>query len=151
MHESELNISSINHTNTDTQYPVCYRFLQILSNSLHILKNLYESPIPISSISPIPIPIPILGIGIGISAHTRYRSNSSVDKCHQLHVGSKKYCCPDLHVDNWRVEKIDEAMTGFENLKDVQLEEHKLDKVESCNHYEGKFQIKKTGSEGRRI
>ena len=48
-----------------------------------------------------------------------------VDKCHQLHVGSKKYCCPDLHVDNWGVEKIGEAMTGFENLKDVQLEEHK--------------------------
>ena len=36
---------------------------------------------------------------------------------------------PYLHVENWGVEKIDDAMTGLENLKDVQLEEHKLDKV----------------------
>ena len=52
-----------------------------------------------------------------------------VDKCHQLHVGTKKHCCPDLQIDNWGVEKKDEIMTGFDNLTDVRLEDHKLEKV----------------------
>ena len=42
-----------------------------------------------------------------------------VDKCHQLHVGAQKHCCPDLHIDNWGVEKRDDIMTGFKHLTDV--------------------------------
>ena len=53
-----------------------------------------------------------------------------VDKCHQLHIGSKKHLCPDLHIDNWGIEKVDEAKTGFGNLKDVQVEDHKVENVE---------------------
>jgi hypothetical protein len=53
-----------------------------------------------------------------------------VDKCHQLHIGNKKEHCPELHIDNWGVKKCDEAKTGFQNLKDVKEDDHKMENVE---------------------
>ena len=53
-----------------------------------------------------------------------------VDKCHQLHIGCKKDLCPDLHIDNWGVTKCDEAKTGFGNLEDTFLGQHKVDEVD---------------------
>ena len=53
-----------------------------------------------------------------------------VDKCHQLHIGRKKELCPDLHIDSWGIKKMDEAKTGFKNLIDVQIDDHKIENVE---------------------
>ena len=53
-----------------------------------------------------------------------------VDKCHQLHFGGKKNLCPNLYIDNWGIKKADEAKTGFDNLKDVQLEDYKIESVD---------------------
>ena len=53
-----------------------------------------------------------------------------VDKCHQLHIGRKKDLCPELHIDRWGVQKTDEAKTGFKNLVDVKMDDHKLENVE---------------------
>ena len=53
-----------------------------------------------------------------------------VDKCHQLHFGGKHHLCPDLHIDKWEVTKCDEAKTGFKNLKDEYLGDHKLESVD---------------------
>ena len=39
-------------------------------------------------------------------------------KCHRLHVGAKNHVCPDLFVDNWKMEKVDEFENGIRNLKD---------------------------------
>ena len=53
-----------------------------------------------------------------------------VEKCHQLHFGGKKNPCPDLHIDNWGVKKCNETKTGFANLVDEHLGDHKLKDVE---------------------
>ena len=53
-----------------------------------------------------------------------------VEKCHQLHFGGKKNLCPDLHIDNWGVKKCNETKTGFANLVDEHLGDHKLKDVE---------------------
>ena len=49
------------------------------------------------------------------------------DKCHQLHVGEHRMTCPDLYLDEWKLQKKDELMTGIENLVDVQTSDHKIE------------------------
>ena len=49
-----------------------------------------------------------------------------VDKCHQLHIGKKSNCCPDLFIDHWEVQKIDSTKTGFNNLRDTKVDENKI-------------------------
>ena len=49
------------------------------------------------------------------------------DKCHQLHVGENRITCPDLYIDEWKLEKHDEMMTGVDNLVDVLTDEHKIE------------------------
>ena len=53
-----------------------------------------------------------------------------VEKCHKLHFGGKRHLCPDLHIDNWGLKKIDEEKTGLENLEDVHLGYYKIEGVE---------------------
>ena len=53
-----------------------------------------------------------------------------VEKCHKLHFGGKRHLCPDLHIDNWGLKKIDEEKTGLENLEDVYLGYYKIEGVE---------------------
>ena len=53
-----------------------------------------------------------------------------VEKCHQLHFGGKKNLCPDLHIINCGVKKSNEAKTGFANLVNDHLGDHKLKDVE---------------------
>ena len=71
---------------------------------------------------------------VEVTAYINAKSNCKkiqfgVDKCHQLHFGGKKNLCPDLYVDSWEVTKADEAKTGFENLTDTQMEDHKIENV----------------------
>ena len=49
------------------------------------------------------------------------------DKCHQLHVGKNKIKCPDLFIDEWKLDKKDEMETGIENLVDVETGDHKIE------------------------
>ena len=58
------------------------------------------------------------------------------DKCHQLHVGEKRITCPDLYIDEWKLEKHDEMKTGVDNLVDVLTDEHKIE-VASDEKYLG--------------
>ena len=51
------------------------------------------------------------------------------DKCHQLHVGKANVCCPDLYIDEWKLEKKDELKTGVENLVDILVDQHKIENV----------------------
>ena len=72
---------------------------------------------------------------VGVTAFINAKSNVKklqfgVEKCHQLHFGNKKDLCPDLHIDNWGIEKCDEAKTGFENLNDIHLGAHKIETVD---------------------
>ena len=53
-----------------------------------------------------------------------------VKKCHQLHVGRKNSTCPKLEVDNWELEKVDESETGLQNLEEVMVESHTLEKLD---------------------
>ena len=41
------------------------------------------------------------------------------DKCHHLHVGKEKSLCPDLYIDQWKLEKKDKFETDIKNLIDV--------------------------------
>ena len=52
-----------------------------------------------------------------------------VKKCHQLHVGKKNPTCPTLKVYNWELEKVDESETGMQNLEDILVESHTLEKI----------------------
>ena len=49
------------------------------------------------------------------------------DKCHQLHIGKKQVTCPDLFIDEWKLQKKDELKTGLENLEDVLSELYKIE------------------------
>ena len=53
-----------------------------------------------------------------------------LDKCHQMHIGKQTNCCPELFVDQWEVQKIDSTKTGYMNLKDIKIEDHKLELLE---------------------
>ena len=52
-----------------------------------------------------------------------------VDKCHQIHIGRNKLKCPDLFIDNWKLEKKDELKTGYDNLEEILGEEAPMEKV----------------------
>ena len=41
------------------------------------------------------------------------------EKCHQLHVGKNTGVCPELFIDEWKLVKKDELVTGINNLVDV--------------------------------
>ena len=49
------------------------------------------------------------------------------DKCHQLHIGKKQVTCPDLFIDEWKLQKKDELKTGLKNLEDVLSELYKIE------------------------
>ena len=51
------------------------------------------------------------------------------EKCHQLHVGKSNICCPELYIDEWRLEKKDNLKTGIENLVDILVDEHKIEQA----------------------
>ena len=53
------------------------------------------------------------------------------DKCHKMHVGKENHLCPDLYVDNWELEKVDELKTGINNLKDVFVGDYKMENTEN--------------------
>ena len=57
------------------------------------------------------------------------RLQYGTDKCHQLHVGKQNTLCPELYIDEWKLEKRDELKTGIDNLKDVLGNPHKIDNV----------------------
>ena len=50
--------------------------------------------------------------------------------CHQLHIGGNEHLTPSLFIDNWEVRKVDEQLTGVENLVDLNDDEVELDKSE---------------------
>jgi hypothetical protein len=52
------------------------------------------------------------------------------EKCHQLHIGKKKVKCPDLFIDEWKLEKKNEIETGVDNLVDVLADEYKIEVAE---------------------
>ena len=54
-----------------------------------------------------------------------------VEKCHKMHIGTKSNICPDLYIDNWKVEKISEIKTGIRNLQDIHDGDYKIDETES--------------------
>ena len=56
------------------------------------------------------------------------------DKCHQLHVGKENILCPELRIDQWKLVKSDELLTGINNLEDVLGDPHKIENV-----YEDKY------------
>ena len=53
------------------------------------------------------------------------------EKCHQLHVGKSKANCPDLYIDEWKLEKRNETETGIDNLMDVLADDCKIEMAEA--------------------
>ena len=53
------------------------------------------------------------------------------EKCHQLHVGKSKANCPDLYIDEWKLEKRNETETGVDNLIDVLADDCKIEMAEA--------------------
>ena len=51
------------------------------------------------------------------------------EKCIKLHVGKENICCPDLYIDEWKLEKKDELKTCVDNLVDVLVDQHKIENV----------------------
>ena len=52
------------------------------------------------------------------------------EKCHQLHIRPAQIICPDLYINQWKLEKKNEHETGIENLVDVQADDHKIELAE---------------------
>ena len=53
-----------------------------------------------------------------------------VNKCHHIHIGKNKIKCPDLFINEWKLKKIDELETGFDNLDDILGDDALMAKVE---------------------
>ena len=53
-----------------------------------------------------------------------------VNKCHHIHIGKNKIKCPDLFINEWKLKKIDELETGFDNFEDTLGDEASMVKVE---------------------
>ena len=56
-----------------------------------------------------------------------------LSKCHKMHVGPTKACCPDLELDNWKVKNVEDIETGEKTLNDEfdgpkRLEESEVEK-----------------------
>ena len=53
-----------------------------------------------------------------------------IDKCHKLHIGKEKKTCPDLFIDKWIVENVDETNTsGRTGFEDVLVGDHLIEEV----------------------
>ena len=72
-----------------------------------------------------------------VKTNAYFNAKTSVKKlqfggqnCHKLHIGKNQHVCPDLFVDDWRMEKIDEFETGIRNLKDVFNGDYAMEGVE---------------------
>ena len=73
-----------------------------------------------------------------------------ISKCHKLHIGKEKKTCPDLYIDEWRVETVDQTEAGGEvTLKDIQDNEHLIQEV-SEERYLGDI-ISKDGKNNKNI
>ena len=46
-----------------------------------------------------------------------------IEKCHKIHVGKKTVACPELYIDQWEVEEVNEIETGNSKNEDVLKEE----------------------------
>ena len=102
--------------------------------NLYMYKGLVGVP-PLAMIDDVICPA-VCGLkSVEVTAFINAKSNAKkiqfgVDKCHQLHIGKNKGICPELHIDSWGIKKMDEAQTGFKNLVDVKMDDHKLENVE---------------------
>ena len=52
-----------------------------------------------------------------VNAYLKSKSNVKklqlgTSKCHKLHVGKEKKTCPDLYIDEWRVNVFEETEPG---------------------------------------
>ena len=56
------------------------------------------------------------------------------EKCHQLHVGKNTGVCPELFIDEWKLVKKDELVTGIDNLVDVMENVHKVESVKNDSY-----------------
>ena len=65
-----------------------------------------------------------------------FEKASGPDKCHQLHVERRNICCPELFIDEWALKKKDEFKTGVKNLKNVHVDDHKIDHAIEENTWE---------------
>ena len=53
-----------------------------------------------------------------------------IDKCHKLHIGKEKKICPDLFIDKWIVENVEETNTsGRTGFEDVLVGDHLIEEV----------------------
>ena len=52
------------------------------------------------------------------------------DKCNKLHVGCKSEGCPDLFLDTWKIQELDEYMTVKKTLIDITYKEYKIETSE---------------------
>ena len=49
------------------------------------------------------------------------------EKCHRMHIGRKTCYCPDLFIDNWKVEPISDFIANPEGIGDIFEGEVKID------------------------
>ena len=72
---------------------------------------------------------------VTVNAYLNAKTNAKklqygVEKCHQLHVGQHNANCPDLHIDSWTLQKVEESKTGIDNLVDVNDENYPVETVD---------------------
>ena len=53
------------------------------------------------------------------------------DKCNKMHVGRKQILCPNLFIDNWKVESSDSFTTGIAGMVDVHAGTSKIESSDS--------------------
>ena len=101
---------------------------------LYVYKNEVGIP-PLAMIDDLVCPA-VCGVdSVLVNAYINAKTNVKklqfgVKKCHQLHIGKANDLCPTLKVDNWELHKVDEVKTGVENLEDVLVGSHDLEKVD---------------------
>ena len=57
-----------------------------------------------------------------------------VKKCFKLHVGKDHTKCPELTIDNWKLEKKEEIISNIWDLEDIEDEEALINEVDSTRY-----------------
>ena len=81
--------------------------------------------------------LPSVLLNAFINAKTKTKKlQFGVEKCHKLHVGKQNSFCPDLYVDNWKLEEVEQIETGITSQQEY-LEEDCLMETKEDDKYLG--------------
>ena len=128
---------------------------QCLENEKYL--HYYRNKVPVPPLSLIDDIIAIAKCGYKSVEMTSYLNTQTnikklrfgVKKCFKMHIGKDHTKCPDLTIDNWKLEKKEEIISNIWDMEDTEDDIANLKEVEHTR-YLGEV-VSNTGSQDRNI